>query len=304
MNAKRQEKIKITEVGPRDGLQNEKKSIPTETKKKFIDLLIESGLKNIETTSFVKPSAIPQLSDSAELSTLLQPFPSNIHFSVLTPNEIGYHKAMEFGYKEVAVFTAASNSFTKKNINKTIDESFTAFGEIFKLALRDGVRVRGYVSTVVACPYEGWIEPEKVLEVVDHLVDAGAYEISLGETIGKSTPDKVEALLNILLKKYPSKLFAVHFHDTFGMGIANVQKSIEMGIRSFDSSAGGLGGCPYAKGASGNLSTEDLVYLLDTQGFDTEISLPKLAHASEYMEKFLDRELTSKTYLAISKSKD
>ncbi|MCC5815778.1 MAG: hydroxymethylglutaryl-CoA lyase [Leptospira sp.] len=304
MNAKRQEKIKITEVGPRDGLQNEKISIPTEIKKKFIDLLIESGLKNIEATSFVKPSAIPQLSDSAELSTLLQPFPSDIHFSVLTPNEKGYHKAIEFGYKEVAVFTAASNSFTKKNINKTIEESFTAFREIFKLAQKDGIRVRGYVSTVVACPYEGWIAPEKVLEVVDHLVDAGAYEISLGETIGKSTPDKVEALLNLLLKKYPAKIFAVHFHDTYGMGIANVQKSIEMGIRSFDSSAGGLGGCPYAQGASGNLSTEDLVYLLDTQGFDSEISLPKLAHASEYMEKILGRELTSKTYRAILKSKD
>lgn len=302
MKAKRLEKIKITEVGPRDGLQNEKISIPTNLKKQYIELLLLAGLKNIEVTSFVKPDAIPQLADSAELSSLLQPFPENKQFSVLTPNTKGYEKAMEYGYSEVAVFTAASNSFTQKNINKSVKESFQAFAEIFQRSQANGVKVRGYVSTVIACPYEGWIEPETVLPVVDHLLQAGAYEISLGETIGKATPDKVEKLLDLLLKHFPKELFAVHFHDTYGMGIANVQKSIEMGIRSFDSSSGGLGGCPYAKGASGNLATEDLVYLLDTQGFDTEISLPKLVHASELMENFLQRNLTSKTYKAVSKS--
>ncbi|WCL51116.1 hydroxymethylglutaryl-CoA lyase [Leptospira sp. GIMC2001] len=292
------EKVKITEVGPRDGLQNESKFIPTEAKLEFIEKLIDAGLKNIEATSFVKPSAIPQLADSKELSTKLDFQDSKIQFSCLTPNLRGYEEAVACGYKEVAVFTAASNTFTKKNINKTVDESFAAFDEIFKQARKDGIAVRGYVSTVIACPYEGWIEPTAVHEVVSRLHDAGAYEISLGETIGWATPDKVDSLLSNLFRDFTPKQFAGHFHDTYGMAVANVQKSLEMGLLSFDSSAGGLGGCPYAKGASGNLATEDLVYLLENQGYITGVYLDKLIEASHSIEKILGRTLQSKTYIA------
>lgn len=300
------EKIKITEVGPRDGLQNESKIIPTESKKEFIRLLESAGLRHIEATSFVSPRAIPQLSDAkalAELLHLKEPrFTGNTNFSCLTPNTKGYEQALESGFREVAVFTAVSESFTKKNINKTVDESMDSFQDIFRMSQIDKVKVRGYISTVIACPYEGWVEPSRVLDLVSRLLDRGVYEISLGETIGKATPVQVEKLLSLLLEKYPPHVFAVHFHDTYGMAIANIQKSIEMGIRSFDSSAGGLGGCPYAKGAAGNVATEDLVYLLDTQGFDTEISLPKLAHASSYMQNILEKPLPSKTFQAIAVS--
>lgn len=300
------EKIKVTEVGPRDGLQNEKGFLSTSVKFRFIQLLLESGIQNIEATSFVKPEAIPQLADSRELSELLnlkdKGFQSQgIHFSCLTPNLRGYQSAIESGFREVAVFTAASEAFTKKNMNKTIRESLEAFGEIFREAKKDQVRVRGYISTIVACPYEGWIQPEKVLELVDRLLDSGAYEISLGETIGRATPDRLERVLEILLKSYPAHLFAGHYHDTFGLALANVQKSLEMGIRSFDSSAGGLGGCPYAKGAAGNLATEDLVYLLEVEGYDTGISLSKLGQASRFMEESLGRDLISKTYQVLKK---
>jgi hydroxymethylglutaryl-CoA lyase len=302
MNRRKNEKVKITEVGPRDGLQNEKTFIPTEKKIEFIHALEEAGLKTIEATSFVKPSSIPQLADSAELSKILDPKNSKTDFTALTPNIKGYEQALVHGYKEVAVFTATSNTFTKKNINKTIEESFIAFQEIFTLAKKDGVRVRGYISTVIACPYEGWMKPEDCLTVIDRLVDEGVTEISLGETIGKATPDKVDTLLSLILKKHPPNLFAGHFHDTYGMAIANVQKSLDMGIRSFDSSAGGLGGCPYAKGASGNLATEDLVYLLDTEGFTTGVNLLKLTKASSIMEEALGRKLFSKTYQAVRAS--
>lgn len=293
------EKVKITEVGPRDGLQNEKAFLPTEIKIEYIKKLISANHSHIELTSFVKESAIPQLADSSEVSKHFLKESSNEKFSCLTPNLQGYKRALEHGYKEVAVFTAASNTFTKKNINKTIEESFQAFREIFQKAGKDNIKVRAYISTVIACPYEGWIEPNKVLEVVDQLMNEGAYEISLGETIGKGTPSHVDKLLTLLLKKYPAKLFAGHFHDTYGMGVANVEKSLELGLRSFDSSSGGLGGCPYAQGASGNLATEDLLYLLHTSGYDTGIQLDKILEASKYIEEKLGRKLMSKTYTAM-----
>lgn len=290
--------VKITEVGPRDGLQNEKSILPTEAKKVFIEKLLDSGLKHIEVTSFVRADRIPALADAVDLSNSLDSsrFAS---FSCLTPNKIGYEKAREMGYKEVAIFGAASESFTKKNINMTIRDSLNAFKEISSLAIRDGVSIRGYISTVIACPYEGKIAPEKVLEVIHQMVDLGVYEISLGDTIGVGVPEELESLLEVILKNYKSSLFAGHFHDTFGTGIANVQKAYEMGIRSFDSSAGGLGGCPYAPGAAGNLATEDLVYLLERSGIETGIDLDKLTKATSFIYEILGRESLSKVYRAI-----
>ncbi|MCE9500051.1 MAG: hydroxymethylglutaryl-CoA lyase [Leptospira sp.] len=290
-------KVKITEVGPRDGLQNEKKAISTAEKLQFIRLLTDAGVKNIEVTSFVKPGMIPQLSDASELSEKIN-FQNGINYAALTPNRKGYESAIKAGFREIAVFTAASDSFTKKNINRTIDESIEIFRDISVQARVDGIRVRGYVSTVIYCPYEGKISPEKVLYVVNKLSEQGIYEISLGETIGAAVPEEVDALLELLLKHYKPDFFAGHFHDTFGMAIANVQKSIEAGIRSFDSSGGGLGGCPYAPGAAGNVATEDLVYLLEHQGFETGMQLEKLIEASIFIEKIIGRDLNSKTYLA------
>ncbi|RHX88448.1 hydroxymethylglutaryl-CoA lyase [Leptospira stimsonii] len=296
-------KVKITEVGPRDGLQNEKVPVATKDKFEFIQLLIRAGLTNIEATSFVKKESIPQLADAAELSALLN-WNGPVEFSALTPNTKGYEAAKNAGYKEVAVFTAASESFTKKNINRTIDESIQGFKEIFTLARQDGIRVRGYVSTVIDCPYEGKIDPKKVLEVSKILLDQGAYEISLGETIGTGVPTEVERLLELLLKEIPADKLAGHFHDTYGMAIANVEKAFSMGIRSFDSSAGGLGGCPYAKGAAGNLATDDLVYFLEKSGVPTGIDPGLLWEASSFMEKAIARELQSRTYLATKKKRE
>ncbi|EQA45833.1 HMGL-like protein [Leptospira broomii serovar Hurstbridge str. 5399] len=289
--------IKITEVGPRDGLQNESLLVSTQDKLTFIHKLEEAGLKNIEATSFVKKEAIPQLFDAKELSASLN-LSGKTNFSALTPNLKGYQAAKEAGYKEVAVFTAASESFTKRNINRTIAESIQGFTEIFKEANKDGIRVRGYVSTVIDCPYEGKIDPKKVLEVAKILLDQGAYEISLGETIGTAVPSEVQVLLETILTEIPAEKLAGHFHDTYGMAISNVQKSYDMGIRSFDSSSGGLGGCPYAKGASGNLATEDLLYFFHKSGIQTGIGLDKVIEASSFMEGILNRKLASRSYIA------
>ncbi|MCB1193088.1 MAG: hydroxymethylglutaryl-CoA lyase [Leptospiraceae bacterium] len=292
------ESIKITEVGPRDGLQNEYKPVSTSDKFEFIRLLGLSGIQCIEATSFVKPGAIPQLSDASVLSEKLN-FQSGITYSALAPNKKGYETAIQFGYREIAIFTAASNSFTKKNINKTIQESIEIFLDISKQAVLDKIKVRAYISTVVACPYEGIISPSSVLEVAKQLLDQGVYEISLGETIGVAVPNQVEDLLTTLFGKFSPSLFAGHFHDTYGMATANAAKSLEMGIRSFDSSAGGLGGCPYAPGAAGNVATEDLVYFLENSGYSTGIDLNKVMDASAFISQKIERNLISKTYLAL-----
>ncbi|MBK8394258.1 MAG: hydroxymethylglutaryl-CoA lyase [Leptospiraceae bacterium] len=296
------EKIKITEVGPRDGLQNETVIIPTQEKIQFINLLVDAGLKHIEATSFVRADKIPQLSDAIELSNQLNIQSSPIAYSALTPNLKGYELALKAGYKEVAIFGAASETFTKKNINRTIEESIQGFAELATRAYKDGVKIRGYISTVISCPYEGKISPDKVNSIVNRMLDLGVYEISLGETIGVAVPLDVERLLTVLFKNTKISFFAGHFHDTFGMAVANVAKSIEMGLRSFDSSAGGLGGCPYANGASGNLATEDLIYLLENLGFETEVNLDLLVKASNFMEKSLKKSLLSKTYIAKKKT--
>lgn len=278
--------VKIVEVGPRDGLQNEKALIGTPTKLDFIHKLADAGLKFIEVTSFVHPKAIPQLFDALDVVKGLQARPG-VHYSALVPNMKGLERALESGIREIAVFTAASDTFTKHNINMTINESFDAFKPVVERARREGMFVRGYISTAFYCPYEGKISREPVLDVSRRLLDLGVQELSIGDTIGQATPDDVRETMIHLLKTLPLEQVAMHFHDTNGLAIENVQASLELGISIFDSSAGGLGGCPYAPGASGNLSTDSLVHFLHQRGIQTGIDEAKLAEASELIRKVL-----------------
>jgi hydroxymethylglutaryl-CoA lyase len=288
-------KVKIVEVGPRDGLQNEKDTIQTSDKIKFIDLLTESGLSVIEATSFVSPKWVPQLSDASQVFINIRK-PKNVFYPVLVPNVKGLERAVLSGVKHIAVFTAASETFTQKNINMSVDDSLKTIAEVTKQAARMGLWVRGYVSTSFVCPYEGRVAPEKVLSVVSRLLDLGVNEISLGDTIGAAVPTQVEAVLEQLLPVIASKSssLGMHFHDTRGTALANILKSLEMGITIVDSSAGGLGGCPYAPGASGNVATEDVLYMLHKMGIETGVSLEKVAEASRFMSTVLSRPLPSK----------
>ncbi|WP_368571078.1 hydroxymethylglutaryl-CoA lyase [Acinetobacter haemolyticus] len=291
--------VKIVEVGPRDGLQNEKQALSIEQRLSFINDLIDAGLKSIEVGSCVSAKWVPQMAQSDELFKLL-PQRNDLNLSLLTPNLKGFEAALAIGCKEVAVFTAASESFTRKNINCSIDESLERFSEIFKAAQANNVRVRGYVSCMVDCPYEGAIDPKQVVNVVKRLHDMGCYEISLGETIGTATPDRVQKVWQACLAELDSKILAGHFHNTYGMAIANIYQSLQQGIRVFDSSLAGLGGCPYAKGSSGNVATEDLYYLLSHIGYETGIHLEKLMLASQNINQTLNRKNLSNyanTYL-------
>lgn len=293
------EYVKIVEVGPRDGLQNEKQALSIEQRLSFINDLIDAGLKSIEVGSCVSAKWVPQMAQSDELFKLL-PQRNDLNLSLLTPNLKGFEAALAVGCKEVAVFTAASESFTRKNINCSIDESLERFSEIFKAAQANNVRVRGYVSCMVDCPYEGAIDPKQVVNVVKQLHDMGCYEISLGETIGTATPDRVQKVWQACLAELDSKILAGHFHNTYGMAIANIYQSLQQGIRVFDSSLAGLGGCPYAKGSSGNVATEDLYYLLSHIGYETGINLEKLMLASQNINHTLNRKNLSNyanTYL-------
>lgn len=284
--------VKIVEVGPRDGLQNEKQALTVEQRLNFINDLISAGLKSIEVGSCVSTKWVPQMAQSDELFKLL-PQTTDVQFSLLTPNIKGFETAQAVGCKEVAVFTAASESFTRKNINCSIDESFEKFSDVLNAAKAHNIRVRGYVSCIVDCPYEGAIAPEQVVKVVKRLYDMGCYEVSLGETIGTATPDRVQKVWQACLAELDSKVLAGHFHNTYGMAIANIYQSLQQGIRVFDSSLAGLGGCPYAKGASGNVSTEDLFYLLSHMGFETGINLEKLMQASQNISNVLNRKSLS-----------
>lgn len=291
--------VKIVEVGPRDGLQNEKQPLTIEQRFNFISDLIDAGLKSIEVGSCVSAKWVPQMAQSDELYKLL-PQGADLNLSLLTPNLKGFEAALAVGCTEVAVFTAASNRFTQKNINCSIDESLERFSEIFQAAKTHNVRVRGYVSCMVDCPYEGAIDPKQVLSVVKRLYNMGCYEISLGETIGTATPDRVQKVWQACLAELDSNVLAGHFHNTYGMAIANIYQSLQQGIRIFDSSLAGLGGCPYAKGASGNVATEDLYYLLSHIGYETGINLEKLMRASQNINKALNRKNLSSyanTYL-------
>lgn len=291
--------VKIVEVGPRDGLQNEKQALSIEQRLSFINDLIDAGLKFIEVGSCVSAKWVPQMSQSDKLFKLL-PQRDDLNLSLLTPNLKGFDAALAVGCKEVAVFTAASESFTRKNINCSIDESLERFSEIFQAAQANHVRVRGYVSCMVDCPYEGAIDPKQVVNVVKRLYEMGCYEISLGETIGTATPDRVQKVWQACLAELDSNILAGHFHNTYGMAIANIYQSLQHGIRVFDSSLAGLGGCPYAKGASGNVATEDLYYLLSQIGYETGINLEKLMLASQNISQTLKRKNLSNyanTYL-------
>ncbi|UNW10580.1 MULTISPECIES: hydroxymethylglutaryl-CoA lyase [Acinetobacter] len=280
--------VKIVEVGPRDGLQNEKTPLTLDDRRQLILDLMQTGLQAIEVGSCVSAKWVPQMADSDVLFAGLPKDP-NIQFSLLTPNLKGFESALAVGCQEVAVFTAASESFTRKNINCSIDESFEKFSDVMREAKAHNIRVRGYVSCMVDCPYEGAIDPQQVAKVSQRLLDMGCYEVSLGETIGTATPDRVKKVWDACLAELDATVLAGHFHNTYGMAIANIYQSLLQGIRVFDSSIAGLGGCPYAKGASGNVSTEDLYYLLSNMGYETGIQLDALMQASRNISNVLQR---------------
>ncbi len=288
--------IRIVEVGPRDGLQNEKSILATEDKFQFISALSEAGLKSIEVTSFVKAPAIPQMADAVELFTKVnnELGGKGVSFPCLVPNLKGYETARSLGVKEIAIFTATSDSFTKKNINATVDESFERMKEVCEAAKKDNVMIRGYVSTAFGCPYEGTMSVEKLISVTKKLFELGVYEVSVGDTIGVAIPQQVRGYIRALNNEFPIGKIAMHFHDTRGMALTNIYASLEEGITTFDSSAGGLGGCPYAKGATGNVATEDVWYLLHSQGLDTGIDIAKLAAASKFILEKINRQTDSK----------
>lgn len=291
--------VRIVEVGPRDGLQNEKVIIPTEQKIQFITMLAEAGLPVVEATSFVSPRAIPQLSDAGAVMAGLKTT-STTAFSVLVPNLKGMERALHAGVRSIAVFTAASESFTRHNINASIAESLANFRPVMTLAQREHVTVRGYISTVFGCPYEGSIAPEKVLSVAQALLEMGIDELSLGDTIGVATPNQVVEVVSLLLEKghIPIERIAVHFHDTRGTALANILMALQLGISIVDASAGGLGGCPYAPGAAGNLATEDLLYMLHGMGIETGVNLEKVVAATRFIAPLLGHAPTSKYYQA------
>lgn len=281
------------EVGPRDGLQNEPKLLPAATKIELINQLSETGLRTIEATSFVSAKWVPQMGDNAEVLKGIRKV-TGISYPVLTPNLKGFESALEAGAEEVAVFGAASDAFSLKNVNCTAAEAIERFKPVLKAAQKHGVRVRGYVSTVVGCPYEGAVAPSAVVKVVEALYQMGCYEISLGDTIGVGTPGTMRRMLDEVTKVVPAKDLAVHCHDTYGQALSNILVSLDYGIRVVDSSVSGLGGCPYAKGASGNAATEDVVYLLHGMGLDTGVNLDKLIQVGRYICTELGRTSESK----------
>jgi hydroxymethylglutaryl-CoA lyase len=292
------EHVRIVEMGPRDGLQNEKQIVPLRTKLELIERLADAGLKEIEVTSFVSPKWIPQMADHAELMNALQRRPG-VDYPVLTPNLQGFEAALAAGALHVAVFAAASESFSRRNINCSIAESIERFAPVMAAARRHGVKVRGYVSCVIACPYEGDIAPAQAADVTQRLVDIGCHEVSLGDTIGVGTPASVQRLLEAVAMRVPLAQLAGHYHDTYGMAVANVLASYQFGLRCFDTSVGGLGGCPYAKGATGNVATEDVVYLLHGLGASTGIDLDRLVDVGQWISAQLDRAPASRVCRAL-----
>ncbi len=284
--------IKIVEVGPRDGLQNESTPIPTTAKVTFIRALAAAGLQRIEVASFVNPKAVPQLADAPEVIKGL-PDDDGVTYSALVPNERGLDRAIQSGVRRIAVFTAASDSFTKKNIGMTIEESLTVFRPVLRKATDAGISARGYVSTSFTCPFEGRIDPEKVAEVSQRLLDLGVDEVAISDTIGAAVPTDVESTVGQVLRVVPRDRIALHFHDTCGTALANVLAGLQLGIATFDSSAGGLGGCPFAPGAAGNLATEDLVYMLDGMKIRTGVDSAGVLAAARGVGAILGRTLPS-----------
>jgi hydroxymethylglutaryl-CoA lyase len=286
-------KVRIVEVSPRDGLQNEKAIVPTPVKIELIDRLSDTGLQTIEATSFVSPKWVPQLADATDVYTAIHKKPG-VRYPVLVPNMQGYERARAVGVMEIAVFTAASEAFNRKNINASIDESIERFTPVVDRAKTDGVSVRGYVSTVLGCPYQGEVPVSDVVRVAKRLHDLGCYEISLGDTIGIGTPAKAKAMLAAVSDAVPIDALAVHFHDTRGQALANILACLELGVSVVDSAVSGTGGCPYAKGASGNVATEDVVYMLHGMGIATGIDLDRLVETGRWLSAQLQRDNGSK----------
>ncbi len=293
--------MRIVEVGPRDGLQNEKAIIPAADKIALIDRLSATGLQSIEATSFVSPKWIPQLADAAEVFTGIHRR-AGVSYPVLVPNEQGYDRARAVGAEEIAVFGAASEAFSRKNINASIDESLARFEPVIARAMKDGVRVRGYVSTVLGCPYQGEVPVADVVRVAQRLHSLGCYEISLGDTIGIGTPVKARDMLRAVADAVPMSALAVHFHDTRGQALANILACLEEGVRVVDAAVSGTGGCPYAHGASGNVATEDVVYMLEGMGLATGVDLAALVATGRWLSQLLGRASGSKVAVASSET--
>lgn len=294
--------VKIVEVSPRDGLQNETTKIPTELKLQLIHALTQSGLQDIEITSYVSPKWVPQLADHHQIAQSLN-LNSNTRYIALVPNQQGLDSALKDGVKHIAVFTAASDSFSKKNTNSTIATSLRELDSVITKAKAKGMTVRGYVSCVMSCPYEGVTQPEKVADITKALFDMGCHEISLGDTIGVGTPIQSKHLLEAVTKKVPIKHLAVHFHDTYGQALANIYSALEEGISIIDSSAAGLGGCPYAPGAGGNVATEDVLFLCQGLGIQTGVDLAALTHAGKVITDYLGTTPRSRAALALQSAK-
>jgi hydroxymethylglutaryl-CoA lyase len=290
--------VRLVEVGPRDGLQNEQALVPTEVKATLIDLLTDAGFPAIEAASFVSPRWVPQMADAAEVMARIRRKPG-VRYPVLTPNMKGFDAARAAGADEVAVFVAATEAFSRRNINCSIAESLARARPIFDAAKAAGIRVRGYISVVLGCPYEGAVDPRQVASVAGALYAMGAYEVSLGDTIGTGTAGKTQALLRIVAQHVPLDALAGHFHDTYGQALANLYAALELGVATFDCSVAGLGGCPYAKGATGNVASEDVLYLLDGLGIETGVDMTKLRRAGRYISDFLQREPVSRVARAL-----
>jgi isopropylmalate/homocitrate/citramalate synthase len=293
-------RVTVVEVGPRDGLQNEPTAVATQDKVAFIDLLSASGLGVIEVTAFVSPKWVPQMADAAEVFTQIARRP-NVRYPALVPNLNGLERARTAGVQEIAVFAAASETFSRKNINQSIDESLTGYRAVCERALSVGVRVRAYVSTAFGCPFEGHISPVRVADVCAALIDMGVFEVSVSDTIGVAHPGQVPQVLDAVRSRVPLEKVALHFHDTRGTALANVLTALHYGVTTFDASAGGLGGCPYAPGATGNLATEDLLYMLDGLGIETGVSLAAVVKASAYIESQIGHRLPSRYYRAVAR---
>ena len=291
--------VRIVEVGPRDGLQNEAQTIPAAVKIALIDRLSATGLRAVEAGAFVSPKWVPQMADSAEVLAGIERR-DGVRYPVLVPNMKGFQAAAAAGAEEIAVFGAASESFTRENINCSIAESLARFAPVCGAARAAGMKVRGYVSCVLGCPYEGDIAPEKVAEVAAGLAELGCYEVSLGDTIGVGTPAKAQAMLQAVAEVLPIDRLAVHFHDTYGQALANILACLELGVAVVDSSVAGLGGCPYAKGATGNVASEDVLYMLDGLGIETGVDLDRLAAAGRFISDHLGRSPASKVARALA----
>jgi isopropylmalate/homocitrate/citramalate synthase len=292
-------RVKMVEVGPRDGLQNEATNVPTHIKIELIERLADAGLQVVEATSFVSPKWVPQMADSAQVMAGIK-YKAGVSYPVLVPNMKGFEAAVAAGAQEIAVFSAASETFSQKNTNCSIAEGLERFSAVCEAAHSRDVLVRGYISCVLGCPYEGEVVADKVAHVAKLLYDMGCYEISLGDTIGVGTPGKTKTMLEMVAEKIPVEKLAGHFHDTYGQALANVYAALECGVTVIDSSVAGLGGCPYAKGASGNVASEDVLYMLNGLGIKTGVDLDKLINAGQFISDYLGRPPVSKVSRAIT----